>query len=54
MLYKKLFIFFFVLLGTNLIMAGESRHHQKVDGMNMVVNHGKVSLMPAFKLVLNH
>ncbi len=38
MLYKNLFIFLFVLFGTNLVMAGDLQHHQKVDGMNIYLD----------------
>ena len=35
MLYKNLYIFLFVLFGTNLVMAEDSQRHQKIDGMNV-------------------
>jgi len=38
MLYKNLFIFIFLLLATNLVMAEELRHHQRVDGMNIYLD----------------
>jgi len=38
MLYKNLFIFLFLLFGTNLVMAEELRHHQRVDGMNIYLD----------------
>ena len=38
MLYKNLFIFLFVLFGTNLVMAEGIQHHQKVDGMDVYLD----------------
>jgi len=38
MLHKKLFIFFFVLFATSLVIADELRHHQKVDGMDIYLD----------------
>ncbi len=35
MLYKNLFIFLFLLFGTNLVMADHSQRHQKIDGMSI-------------------
>ena len=38
MLYKNLFIFLFLLIGVNLVMAESIQHHQKVDGMNVYLD----------------
>lgn len=38
MLHKNLFILLFFLLSTNIVVAEELRHHQRVDGMNIYLD----------------
>lgn len=35
MLYKKLFIFFFLMFGTNLVLADHAQRHQIIDDMSI-------------------
>ena len=48
MLYKKLFIFLFLLFGSNLVANEDLQRHQKVDGMNVYFG-----VIPA-QIILDH